>query len=52
MLFKVVGTLLDETLLCDVHMKATEEYFLMILFNILNMVVLTVKSGLNANGSY
>lgn len=51
MLFKVVGTLLVETLLCDVRMKATEEYFLMILFNILNMMVLTVKSGLNANGS-
>lgn len=52
MLFKVVGTfLLDETLLCDVHMKATEEYFLMILFNILNMMVLTAKFGLNANES-
>ena len=51
MLFKVVGTfLLDETLLCDVHMKATF-YFLLILFNILNMMVLTVKFGLNANES-
>lgn len=38
LLFKVVGTLLDETLLYDVHMKAPEEYFLMILFNMLNMV--------------
>ena len=46
MLYKVVLTLksVEETLVCDVELKATEQYFHVVLFIMLYKVVLTFKS--------
>ena len=46
MLYKVVLTFesVDEILKCDIQMKATEQYFPVVLFVILYKVVLTFAS--------
>ena len=46
MLYKVVLTFksVDEILKCDVQMKATEQFFPVVLFIVLYKVVLTFKS--------